>query len=255
MTLLERIADLKRRAAEQQGRQDGLDEAGKLQPLLKEANALSQGLGAEVTQMHLLRDQGLPLPDAPAGPNGSAALTTLDRLLKRFAEKRRAESLTRGQDWTRFKDSTKAARTQAATALDLAWRSFVTGAYSGDKPADLERSLALTNVNNERLSSYRVAYEEWIRLANRRPTGREDFDRVRELAQLLRELARVLKEPRQGPDFSVPDFSEPDAVKHFRQAIAKGGADLDLLTDEVRAWLQHQGSTGGYQIVAKRSAP
>ncbi|EXI65336.1 MAG: hypothetical protein AW08_03255 [Candidatus Accumulibacter adjunctus] len=243
MTLLERIEDLKRRAQDQLGRQAGRDEAGKLQPLLKEANALSQGLGTEVTQMHLLRDQGLPLPDAPAGPNAGGALTTLDRLLKRFAEKRRAEGLTRGQDWTRFKESTQAARIQATTALDQAWRSFVTGAYSGDKPADLERSLAPTDVNKERLSRYRAAYEELIRLANRRPTGREDFDRVRE-------LARQLKELHQGFDFGVPE-----GVKQFLQAIAKGGADLDLLTDEVRAWLQQQGSTGRYQIVAKRSAP
>jgi hypothetical protein len=44
-------------------------------------------------------------------------------------------------------------------------------------------------------------------------------------------------------------------VKQFLQAIANGGADLDLLTDEVRRWLQQQGSTGRYQIVAKRSAP
>ena len=39
MTLLERIEDLKRRAQDQLGRQAGRDEAGKLQPLLKEANA------------------------------------------------------------------------------------------------------------------------------------------------------------------------------------------------------------------------
>ena len=243
MTLLQRIEDLKRRAQHQLGRQAGRDEAGKLQPLLNEANALSQGLGTEVTQMHLLRDQGLTLPDAPAGPKAGAALTTLDRLLKRFAEKRGAESLTRGQDWTRFKESTKAARMQAATALDQAWRSFVTGAYSGDKPADLERSLAPTDVNKERLVRYRSAYEELIRLANRRPAGREDFDRVRELSRQLKELF-------QGFDFGVPE-----AVKLFLQAIAKGGADLDLLTDEVRIWLQQQGSAGRYQIVAKLSAP
>jgi hypothetical protein len=243
MNLLERIADLKRRAAEQQRRQDGLDEARRLQPLLNEAKALSQGLGTEVTHLHLLRGQGLPLQADLAGADAGAALTTLDRLRQRFAEQRTADRLTRGQDWTRFKERTETARSKAATTLNQAWRDFVTSAYSGDKPADLERSLAPTDLNKERLSRYRAAHEELLRLANRRPTGREDFDRVRD-------LARQLKELHQGFDFSVPE-----AVKQFLQAIAKGGADLDLLTDEVRDWLQQQGSTGRYQIVAKRSAP
>lgn len=242
MTLLERIADLKRRAAAQQGRQAGLDEASKLQPLLKEAKALSQGLGIEVTQLHLLRDQGLPLPDAPADPNGGAALKTLDRLLKRFTEKQRAESLTKGQDWTQFNDLTQNARKAAAHALGQAWREFIASAYSGDKPADLERSLAPTDVNEERLSRYRTAHQELIGL-RARPPCREEFDRVRSLARLLGEI-------HQGFDFGVPE-----AVKQFLQAIAKGGADLGLLTGEVRGWLEQQGSTGRYQIVAKRSTP
>jgi len=243
MTLLERIADLKRRAVEQQGRQAGLDEAGKLQPLLDEAKALSQGLGTEITQLHLLRDQGLALPDAPADPDAGAALKPLDRLLTRFTDKRQAESLTKGQDWTQFRDLTQKARKAAATTLDQAWRDFVASAYSGHKPTDLERSLAPTDGNNQRLQHYRSAYNELGTLTRRRPASREDFDRVRELARLLGEI-------HQGFDFTVPD-----AVKRFLDAMAAGGADLDLLTDEVRGWLQQQGSTGRYQIVTKRSSP
>jgi len=243
MTLLERIADLKRRAAEQQGRQAGLDEVQKLQPLLADARVLSRGLGIEVAQLHLLRGQGLPLPAEPAGAGAREALTTLDRLRQRFAEQRTADRLTHRQDWTRLKERTETARFRAATALDQAWRDFVANSYSGDKPADLERSLAPTDVNKDRLNRYRTTYQDLNGLAARRPTRREDFDRVHE-------LARQLKELHQGFDFGVPE-----AVKQFLQAIANGGADLDLLTDEVRRWLQQQGSTGRYQIVAKRSAP
>lgn len=241
MTLLERIADLKRRAEDQSGRQGGLDEVQRLQPLLADARLLSRSLGIEVAQLHLLRRQGLPLPDAPAHPDAGAALKTLDRLLKRFTDKRRAESLTKGQDWTQFNDLTQKARKAAAVALDQAWRDFVANAYSGDKPTNLEGNLAPTDVNKERLGRYRSAYEELTRLANRRPTGSEDFDRVLELSRQLRELY-------QGFDFGVPE-----AVKLFLQAIAKGGADLDLLTDEVRIWLQQQSSIGRYQIVARRA--
>ena len=243
MTLLERITDLKRRAAKLQGCRADVDEVQRLQQLLADARVLSEGLGIEVALLHLLRGQGLPLPNAPADPDAGAALTTLHPLRKRFTEKRRAESLTQGQDWTRFKERTETARSRAATTLDQAWRDFVASAYSGVKPADLERSLAPTDGNNLRLQRYRSAYNELGVLSRRRPTGREDFDRVRELARLLREI-------HQGFDFTVPD-----AVKRFLDALAAGGADLDLLTDEVRVWLQQQGCAGRYQIVAKRSAP
>lgn len=243
MTLLERIADLKRRAQDQLNRQVGLDEAGRLQPLLTEAKTFAQGLGTEVTQRHLLRDQGLQLPAGLAGTEGDAALKTLERLRNRFSQNRRAESLNRGQDWSRFKESTEAARSQAASTLDKTWRDFVTGAYSGAKPTDLKRGLAPTEGNQQRLERYLSAYNDLAALSRRRPTGRGDFDRVQELARLLREL-------HEGFDFSVPD-----AVKRFLDAMAAGGADLDLLTDEVRNWLQQQGSTARYQIVAKRIVP
>lgn len=243
MTLLERIADLKRRAQDQLDRQVGLDEANRLQPLLNEAKTLVQSLGNEVTQRHLLQDQGLQLAVVLAGTEGDAALKTLERLRNRFTQNRRAESLTRGQDWTRFKTSTEAAGSQAASTLDKTWRSFVIGSYSGAKPADLERSLAPTDGNILRLQRYRDAYNKLDILARRRPTSRADFDSVRDLARQLREI-------HQGFDFSVPD-----AVKRFLDAMAAGGADLDLLTDEVRDWLNQQGSTARYQIVAKRTAP
>lgn len=244
MTLLVRIAGLKRRAEEQQGRQTALDEAGKLQPLLREAKALSQGLGTEVAQLDLLRgQQGITLPGDVVGAEGGAALTTLNQLRTRFAEDRRAERLTRGQGWSRLKERTEAARSQAARDLDKTWRDFVASVYSGDKPADLERSLAPTDGNSHRLQRYRSAYNELGTLSRRRPTGRKDFDRVHELARLLREI-------HQGFDLTVPD-----AVKRFLDAMAAGGADLDLLTDEVRVWLRQQGSAGRYQIVARRSAP
>jgi hypothetical protein len=243
MTLLARIADLKRRAEAQQGRQTGLDEVNKLQPLLRDAKALAQGLGIEVTQLHLLRDQGLvPVPTNIAGADAGAALTTLDPLRTRFAQDRRTERLTQGTGWTRLKEKTEAARTQAASTLDQTWRGFVSSAYGGDKPADLERNLAPTDGNNQQLQRYRSAYNELLALS-RRPGSREDFERVRELARLLREI-------HQGFDFSVPD-----AVKRFLDAMAAGGADLDLLTDEVRDWLHQQGGLGRYQIVARRSAP
>lgn len=241
MTLPERIVALKRRAEEQLVRQTGFDEAQKLQLLRNEARPLSQGVGSEVAQLRLLRDQGITLPEAVAGADAGTARTTLDQLRTRFAADRRAARLTQGQGWTRFKEKTEAARTQAASSLDQSWRDFVASAYSGDKPGDLEQRLALTDVNMERLSRYRTAYEELGRLSRRRPTGREDFERVRDLARQLHEI-------------HLGFVSAPDAVTRFLRAIAAGGADLDLLTDEVRAWLEKQGSTSRYQIVARRSA-
>lgn len=243
MIMMDRIGDLKQRAVGLHERGQGRDEAARLQRLLEEARGLSSDLGREAQQLHLLRDQGIVLPSEElGGEDADAALKVLDRLRERFAQERRATRLTQRQDWTRFTEWTEAARKQAAGSLDKAWRDFVDGEYKGDKPDHLKGSLAPTDFNTQRLQRYRIAYDELVALKRKRPAAREDFDRVRE-------LARLLNETHAGFNFDVPD-----AVNHFLRAIATGGADLDLLTDEVRAWLQQQGSIDRYQIALKRTA-
>ncbi len=240
MTLIERVHSLRSRAEKHGARQVGLEEVRKLEPLLEQARNMSDSLSREVQQLRLLRDQGLALPEPPEA--SGQALKALGRLRERFAQERRAQRLTRGRDWTLFKQRTEAACEQAAEGLNKSWRDFVASAYSGDKPESLETSLAPTEVNRACLSRYRDAYRRVAGLARKRPESPEDFEQVRALARQLNEI-------HQGFDFDVPDV-----VSDFLRAVAAGGASIDLLTDEVRAWLERQGKSGSYHIVAGASA-
>ncbi len=241
MTLIERIRDLQHRAQQQAARQTSLDEVKKLLPLLQQARTLSEGLATEVQQLRLLRDQGLVLPNPPEATG--AALRVLGRLRERFAQERRAERLTQRQDWEGLQKQTQEVCKQATQGLNKTWRDFVTSAYSGDNPENLERTLAPTEGNRALLSRYRETYQRLIGLARNRPVGREDFEKVREFARALNAL-------HQGFDLNVPD-----AVSRFLRGVAAGGAPIDLLTDEVRAWLKGQGKLEAYRIVAGTSTP
>ena len=238
MTLIDRIEVLTDRAS----RIDALDrqraESAKLQQLRAQARPMNEKLGTEIQQMRLLHDEGINA--APDSTSAEAARKTLARLTKRFTENRTADSLTRGRDWKLLLDDQAQATYQELTnVLKAAWSQFIATAYTGESPSQLERSLPGTDHNLNQLRLYKQAYTQLNGLARSRPQERGDFDSVRGLARQLGEIYQRF------------DFNVPEAVKRFLQAVADGGADLDLLTEEVRSWLQQQGSSGHYRIVAR----
>jgi hypothetical protein len=237
MTLIDRIEALTERASGLDALERRRAESAKLQQLLAKARPMNDQLGTEIQQLRLLRDEGV---DAPLdSTSADAARRTLFRLIDRFNKKRTADSLTRGRDWTLLEEHTQTTCQTLTDALKAAWRQFIATAYTGESPSHLERSLAITDRNLEQLNLYKQTYTQLNGLARSRPQERGDFDRVRQLARQLGEIHQRF------------DFDVPEAVKHFLQAVAGGGADVDLLTEEVRTWLQQQGSSGHYRIVTR----
>ena len=151
-------------------------------------------------------------------------------------------TLTRGRDWTLLKEAVRAACKNLASALQTEWVQFVQTAYRGDTPCTLKENLARTEGNLQNLQRYSEVYAELYQYVRSRPTGRADFDHVRALA---RQLTKIHQEF---------DFDVPEEVKHFLRAVADGGAHLDLLSKEVRDWLQQQNTSDHYRIVAKVSS-
>jgi len=237
MTLVDRLNGLTERA----NRLDALDrkraESAKLQERLAQARPMNEKLGTEIQQMRLLHDEGINA--APDSSSAEAARKTLARLINRFTENSTADSLTKGRDWNLLNSQAQAIYQELINALKTAWSQFVSTAYTGEDPHQLEQSLAGTDHNRNRLSRYKQVYKELTELARSRPQQRGDFARVRELARQLSEIYQSF------------DFNVPESVKRFLQAVADGGADLDLLTEEVHGWLQQQGSSGHYRIVAR----
>ena len=236
MTLIERIETLRKRAGDQIFLEKKRAESTLLQPLLDDARALSEDLSREIEQLRLLKDQGI---DVAAPDSAAMACKTLGRLRERFAKENRAEQLTRGRDWGRLNDQIEETCKSLATALRAEWRRVVETAFSGDKPNNLENTLARTAGNERNLQRYREVYGKLNQLSGYRPTERSDFDNIRILARQLKEIHQ---------DF---DFNVPDDVKLFLGAVAVDGADLALLTAEVRDWLKQQNTSDHYRIVAR----
>lgn len=237
MTLIQRIKTLSALAAQQTELEGKQAESKRLQLLLDKAQSMTENLGEEVQQLRLLRDEGISSPTDPT--KAEAPLKTLTKLLERFTKERSAESLTRRKYWTRLNEQLDETCKSMAASFKTAWHQFVDTAYSGQSPDDLERSLATTDRNIELLKRYNTVHRQLKNLARTRPNERTDFDQVRE-------FARQLSEIYQGFDFNVPED-----VKRFLRAVADGGADLDLLTDGVRDWLQEQKTSGHYRIVTR----
>ena len=228
MTLIERIQTLSKRASSQLALEENRAESGRLQQLLRDARTFSEKLGSEVKQLRLLQDQGISV-SAPDG--ATAARKTLGRLRARFAKEPHAEQLTRGRDWTLLNKQVLLTCKNLSSALDAEWRRVVETAFSGDKPANLADTLARTPGNMRNLDRFRDVYAHLEQYARSRPTGRADFVHVRDLARQLTEIY-------QGFDFGVRED-----VKRFLRAVADGGANLELLTPDVRDWLDEYGTS------------
>jgi len=237
MTLIDRIEALSERASGLVALDRRRAESAKLQQLLAKASPMNDKLGTEIQQMRLLHDEGINV--APDSTSAEATRKTLARLINRFNQNRTADSLTKGRDWKLLEDQTQTTCKELTDALKTAWSQFIATAYTGESPSHLERSLAVTDRNVDQLRLYKQTYTQLNGLTRNRPQERGDFARARELARQLGEIYQRF------------DFDVPEAVKRFLQAVADGGADLDLLTEEVLGWLQQQGSNGHYRIVAR----
>jgi len=237
MTLNDRINGLTECASGLDALERRRAESAKLQQLLEKARPMNDKLGSEIQQMRLLYDEGINA--APNSTSAEAARKILARLINRFTEKRTADSLTKGQDWNLLEVQVQTTYKELTDVLKAAWSQFIATAYTGESPSQLERSLAITDRNLDQLKLYKQIYTQLNGLARSRPQERGDFDRARVLARQLSEIYQRF------------DFDVPEAVKRFLKAVAEGGADIDLLTEEVRGWLQRQGSSGHYRIIAR----
>ena len=237
MSLIDRIEGLSKRVSHFGKLEGNRAESARLQKLLDEALGLNRRIEAEVQQFRLMHDEGMSLTLDVA--NAEAARTTLARLREGYAKENKAESLTKGRDWTLLEKRLLSVCENVATALEASWQNFVHAAYSGESPEDLGRSLASTDRNVEELKLYRQAYADLKHLSRTRPETREDFSRVRDLARRLTEI------------YGRFDFDVPEDVKCFLREVAGGGAGLDLLTEEVRDWLRKQKISNHYRVIAR----
>jgi hypothetical protein len=239
MKLLERTLALKRRAEALGDLQFQIEEASLLQRRLDEVTPAAAGLAELSEKVALLGQAGLRLSFAP--DTVGSARTRLDRVRTRFAESRTAAALTKGRDWERLISDLKEAARAVRSELQALWTSHVDDFFTGEPPAQMSARLAKTDKNKEALSRYSQAFAELNQLAGGLPETLADVERAKEVAHRLGAIAR---------DF---ELDVPASIKAFLDAVALGGAPFNLVTEEVCDWLERNGLTDRYKVVAVRT--
>jgi hypothetical protein len=236
LTLLERTTNLKDRCGSLGNLSTRIDLATNLSTRLAELNGAAANLPACLATIRLLRDAGISIENMPDELRRARAV--LGKIQSRFLQSRTADSLTRGQDWKQLLRELPATVRALQMLATQTWRAHVERAFAGEAPAIIEARLARTDQNQEALTRYRQAYENFSRAGATLPADMDDVEAVRKAAKNLASIAK---------DF---DFDVPNAVKKFLDALPQGGAPLDLLTDEVRAWIAAQGQTNRFRVIA-----
>ena len=133
MTLLERTTALKSRAEALEDLQARIDEAALLQRRLDETKSVAASLVEVSEKVMLLGQARLRLSPAPEVVR--TASKQLDKIRTRFANSRKAATLTKGKDWERLLSALPEAASSVRSKLQALWRSHVDNLFTGETPA------------------------------------------------------------------------------------------------------------------------
>jgi phage shock protein A len=232
MTLAERTSSLKTRCRNLETLDEKIEEARNLGTRLGELRGAMDKLPARLETLGMLRQAGIAI-DAQAR-SASRVRGALAKVKGRFAQDRRCASLTRGQDWNVLMRELARVIDEVGESASASWKKHADRLFTGDAPAAVERTLALTDGNKAALQRYRQAYGRYAALRANVPAS----------ATEIAELARVADELKQVKF----DHNVPASVRTFLEALPRG-APLTLLTDEVRQWIEEKGLTNRYLVV------
>ena len=169
---------------------------------------------------------------APLGP--------LEKIIQQFSEKPEAASLTKRKYWTKLLEQGAAWRKKLDAEAIESWGGFIDKQCRGSSPKQLRKTLAQTESNKSALEKYGRIYDELTSLRDEFP----EFSEFSQTVEHARDLSGNLERTARAFDHDVPED-----VKVFLAAIDRGGASIELLTEEVLTWLRENNSEGDYRIV------
>jgi hypothetical protein len=197
-----------------------------------EAIALSRNV--DLWKLLLDFDIEIEQPASLASARMSAAT-----LLDKFLAEKTASTLKRGVGWTRLIERTKDASRDLGFAVAQGWDAYRKTLFTGDAPDVIRERIAFTPANRSAFTEYSRQFQAFRSASERVPSDRAGFEHIRALARALTEAAQSF------------DFNVPLEVKLFLEAIQRGGAALDMLTDDVSDWLKSNNGFDGYRIVPR----
>ena len=241
MTLVERTQTLRTLVTECSLIRARMEESKTLQARMAEAEKILASLETLLESVRLFRSFNIGSPVAPPASLNQAR-KRVSKVLERFRADAKSTVLTKSQDWNKLVDDDGEIAAAVKTIrehLETSWRTYGNEINTLTPPAEIEGSLARTENNDAAFKRYRKAYSEFNTLIKNLPKTEGDISKVLSVLELLRKT------------YAEFDFDVPEDVKRFLAAVGQNGANLDLLTEVVRAWLQGQGSYHRYRIITR----
>lgn len=215
--------------------QEGVDEAKAIDQLRLELEKLASPIIQLASNATLLSSQGLKL--SPVSEVDSA-IETVRKASDLFQDKPQSSILKQGSRWSALKNKLEVMTTKIGEAQANDWKVFFESNYFGGlQPTQRGAQLAPTPENKKALDLYKELYQNFIKYRSNIPKDVDEFKRLRDMSEKLAQI----------------EFQEdvPDDVSKFFQAMATGGAGLELLTIEVFDWLRSNNSLKNYFVRAK----
>ncbi len=163
-------------------------------------------------------------------------------LSSRFMESPNSSTLVDRQRWKNFTDAVSRFQTVEETQQKQDWKIyFDTKLFGGVTPQQREQTILMSLPENQKaLAQYTNLYRRLTAFRNKPPSTVEE---LKDLQKCSEELSQIQ---------FIENNDVPSAVREFFRATSSGtGANLDLLTSEVIAWLRSNGMLNNFAVKAR----
>lgn len=217
---------------------EGLEEAQSLSKLHDDLLEDARRIHDASAKAKMLKDAVIPIG---ASPELAKHGRMIGDVAERFRERSVSATLKQGKRWPNLLDAVAEVAKATEKSLATAWTLYVSSSlFAGPPPEEEDGRMAKTPKNKQALEAYRRLFGQFASLRASVPASPQV---IKDLKKLSDELAAI--------QF---DRNVPPAVKDFLEATGTtSGAGLELLTDEVRAWLIAQNLFGRYVVRSKVS--
>jgi len=236
MSLLERSENLRDKREKVERLKTTEQETKRLRALSKELFSDYEGLLSVLSVCDLFVREQINF-ERSSSTSINQGLTLVSKMRILFSENPQSTTLISGTNWPQLKKNIKATRSQIESCIHVGWDDFSKGFLVGLKPEMLEGAIVPTEENLKLLAQYKETYRSLSQLS-RQKASTETIRTLKEMGKLKLDIAKQLE-----------DFKAPESVKLFLRAISGNGASLELLTEDVVAWLKEQDHFEKYKIV------
>lgn len=216
-----------------------VEEAEALSKKKSELRALAEKVATLAERRGMLRQGGVPLSEPL---DVEKARQSCSMLLTRFTESPKAATLVDKQRWTKLTESLAEFSAVEETLQKQDWKGYYgTRLFGGVPPEQREQTILMTlPENQEALTRYKRLYKQLSLYRAVLPCTAKELEEAQDSSRQLSEIR------------FVENKDVPSAVREFFNATSStSGANLELLTTEVVAWLRSNGMLNNFAVRAR----